>query len=116
MIGLPVAGVVCPMACDAALSPMASHHHAGQGCEPRSSGGSQMSAAVEHDCGTHDATVRPVATTAAERADATTALAPATAATLHTTVTMLPELRFGFERAAPPDAAPPTTTPLVLRA
>jgi len=117
LAGLPVAGTACALACDSASSAVAAHHGSGQECEEpaRPSTGTQISGASGHDCSTHDAGIRQVATTAAERADVTAKSVPSVISTVQTTFETLHAVRSIFDYTAPPGTAPPTTTPFVLR-
>lgn len=117
LAGLPVAGTACAMACDSASSAVAAHHGSNQKCEEpaQASMGSQIGGASAHDCTTHDAGIRQVAATAAERADVTATSAPLVISAIQTTFETLHDLQSIFNDTAPPGTAPPTTTPLVLR-
>ena len=59
------------MACDSASTQTASHHGKDAKCDKPAgpSSGPQISGQSAHDCSTHDASMRQVSTTAAERAD-----------------------------------------------
>ena len=67
LTGLPVSGTLCAMACDSASTQTASHHGKGPKCEEpaTASSGPQIGGQSAHDCSTHDAAMRQVATTAA---------------------------------------------------
>ena len=117
LAGLPVSGTVCAMVCESASSTATTHHGSGQKCEDPAppSSGPQISGYPEHDCSTHDGAIRQASTTAAERADVTTKLAPIIigAAAIESVVLRNPQTFFDY--SSPPGTAPPTTTPLVLR-
>jgi hypothetical protein len=115
--GLPVSGTVCAMVCDSASSALASHHGSGQKCEEPAPPptGTQISGLSEHDCSTHDSAIRQAATTAAERADITAKAAPLMIGAVQSESVTLRDSETFFEYSSPPDTAPPTTTPLVLR-
>ena len=116
LAALPVSGIVCALICDSAAKTTSAHHGTNKDCEesPGVSNGPQIQGVSEHDCSNHDAAVRRVATTVAERIDLRTA--PAVFAGLASfAYTSLPARAATFEYTSPPGSAPPTTTPLVLR-
>ena len=116
LAALPVSGTLCALICDSAAKTASAHHGSDKDCAdpPRPSNEPGIQGLSEHDCSNHDAAVRPVATTAAERIDLRTA--PALFAGLATfTLSSLPASALAFEYTSPPGTAPPTTTPLVLR-
>ena len=120
MAALPVSGAVCTMLCDSprSNSVLASGHHHGtkHAAAPASaSNEAQIQGVSQHDCSNHDAAVRQVSTTAAERADWGTTVAPLLTTVVQETSETLTKLKPHFEYSAPPGTAPPTTTPLVLR-
>jgi hypothetical protein len=116
LAGLPVSGTVCAMVCESASS--ATHHGSGQKCEDPAppSSGPQISGYPEHDCGTHDGAIRQASTTAAERADVTTKSSPMIVGAAAIESVVLRNSQTSFDYSSPPGTAPPTTTPLVLRA
>ena len=70
-----------------------------------------MSGHSEHDCSTHDGAFRQATTTAPERTDMTALMIGAVQIE---SVARCDSQTF-FDYSSPPDTAPPTTTPLVLR-
>jgi hypothetical protein len=117
LAGLPVSGTVCAMVCDAASKAAATHHKSGEACEEHAqpSSGPQINGHPEHDCSTHNGAVRQATTTAAERADLITKSAPLTTAAVEIASETVIDWQPSFDYSSPPDTAPPTTTPLVLR-
>jgi hypothetical protein len=117
LAGMPVGGAACAFMCDSASALKTAHHGTHRTCaEPApSSPGPQMSGASGHGCSAHDASIRPVATTAAERADLSAKSAPSVVGTTANTVVTLHDTQFPFDYTAPPGTAPPTTRPDVLR-
>ena len=117
LTALPLSGTICAMVCDSTAKAGSGHHGSDQNCEDRaqsSTGGALIQGVSEHDCSDHDAALRQAATSAAERVLLQTHPAP---------LTDLPALTFSslatsgrsFAYTGPPGAAPPPTTPLVLR-
>lgn len=118
LTGLPVGGTLCAMACDSASTETASHHGNDPKCEEPAtpSPGPQISGQSAHDCTTHDASMRQVATMAAQRADLSAKSAPSVIDSPSLGEFMvLHEARDSFDYTAPPGTAPPTAIPLVLR-
>jgi len=116
LTGLPVSGTLCAMVCESASTQSTHHGKDPKREEPaRSCAGPQISGQSEHDCSTHDVSLRPV-TTAPERADLSAKVAPALIDS-----TSLGELepRYGredaFDHSAPLGTAPPPARPVVLR-
>ena len=118
LTALPVSGTVCAMVCESAGKTAASHHGSGKNCEEaaRPSAEVQIGGVSEHDCSTHDAAMRELATTAAERGHLTTASTALALAVVHSTTKILTDPQSVFDYSAPPGTAPPTATPQVLRA
>jgi hypothetical protein len=103
--------------CDSA-STQSTHHGKDPKCEEpaRSTSGPQIGGQSEHDCSTHDASLRPVATTARERADLSAKVASALIDS--NSLGELEPLHSGedaFDYSAAPGTAPPTARPVVLR-
>jgi hypothetical protein len=114
LTGMPVGGTVCALMCDS--SQTRSHHGTDGKCEdPAPSPGPQIGSASRHDCSTHDASMRLVATTAAERSELSAKSAPAVVGRTEDEVVTLHVAESPFDYAAPPGTAPPTTRPAVLR-
>jgi hypothetical protein len=114
LTGMPVGGTVCALMCES--SQTTSHHGTDGSCEePARSSGQQIGGASGHDCSTHDASMRLVATTAAERTDLSAKAAPAVVGRTEDEVVTLHVAESLFDYAAPPGTAPRTTRPAVLR-
>ena len=114
---LPVSGTLCAMICDSAATAASMHHGSDKNCEEaaRPSTGAQIDGASNHDCGDHDAAVRQIASTAAERIELKTAANVFAFPAGHTSFSSLPLSAPVIDDASPPGSAPRTTTPLVLR-
>ena len=118
LTGLPVSGTLCAMACDSASTQTASHHGKDPKCEEPAgpSSGPQISGQSAHDCSTHDASMRQVSTTAAERADLSAKSAPSIIGSPSPgEFVVLHEAQGAFDYTVPQGTAPPTARPLVLR-
>ena len=117
LTALPVSGTLCALLCASAKATAAAHHGSGANCEEPSptSTGTLIQDVSQHDCGTHDASVRRPASTAAERADSVAGSVPLTVPTLHAVITTLIPVDSPLDYHAPPGAAPPAAAPLVLR-
>ena len=115
-VSLPVSGTLCAMICDSAAAAASTHHGSDKNCEEaaRPSTGAQIEGASNHDCGDHDAAVRQIASTAAERVELKAA-AIVFALAGHTSFSSLPLSAPVIDDTSPPGTAPRTTTPLVLR-
>jgi hypothetical protein len=103
--------------CDSTSTHAMAHHGTDRNCEEPapSSSGPRISGASGHDCSTHDAAIRQVITTAAERADLSAKSALAVVGTTEIEVVALHDTHSGFDHTALPGTAPPTTRPAVLR-
>lgn len=125
LAALPLAGTICAMTCLSGTTAGAAHqqdgHQKGQDCEmsPAASAESDESAAKigafsALHCGTHDAALPQVAATDVRRADHTVMAVPATADPVDPLFGRV-ETFDSLQYTPPPDSAPPTATPLVLR-
>jgi hypothetical protein len=74
-----------------------------------------MTGYPEHDCSTHEGTIRQASTTAAERGNvaAKSGLIIVIAVQTESLAVRISQASSGY--TSPPGTAPPTTTPLVLR-
>lgn len=117
LAGLPVSGTMCAMLCELASSAAATHHGTGQECEKpaQSSDGPQVGGQSEHDCSLHNGAIRLASTTAAERTGAATKSVPLMIGAVPIAFDILRDSQTLFDYRSPPDPAPPTVTPLVLR-
>jgi hypothetical protein len=118
LTGLPVSATVCAFICESASNAAATHHGSGQKCEDPAqppSSGPQISGYPEHDCSTHDGNIRQATTTAAERADLTVKSAPLMIGAVQVESVSHRDSQQFLDYSSPPDTAPPTTTPVVLR-
>lgn len=133
LAALPLAGTICAMTCLSGTTAAAAHHEAGQDCEsampPAVSGAAQTSADSSgssesaakigalspYHCGTHDAALPKVAATDVRRADLAVIAAPAASDPVDPLFGLVATFDSHFRYTPPPDTAPPTTTPLVLR-
>jgi hypothetical protein len=118
LTGLPVGGTLCGIACDSASTQTASHHDNDPKCEAPAtpSPGPRISGQSAHDCSTHDASMRQVATMAAQRADLSAKSAPSVIGSPGLgKFLVLHGARDSFDYTAPPGTAPPTAIPVVLR-
>ena len=118
LTGLPVGVTLCAMACDSSSTQTASHHGNDPECEEPAtpSPGPQIIGQSAHDCSTHDASMRQVATMVAQRADLSAKSAPSVIDSPSLGEFMvLHEAKNSFDYTAPPGTAPPTAIPLVLR-
>jgi hypothetical protein len=121
LAALPLAGMVCAMTCVSASTAVAAHHGDGQDCEQAMASSSDAPAPVrvgtlsDVDCGHHEGTLPQVAATAPPRADLAVIAAHAASDPVHPLFGSLTALDSIFQYTPPPDSAPPTTTPLVLR-
>jgi hypothetical protein len=131
LAALPLAGTICAMTCLSGTTAAASHHEAGQDCEssmPASATAQASSASAEssefaakigalstYHCGTHDAALPKVAATDVRRADLAVIAAPAASDPVDPLFGLVATFNSHFRYTPPPDTAPPTTTPLVLR-
>jgi hypothetical protein len=117
LTGIPVGGTVCAMLCESAATQSAAHHGKDPKCaEPAiPSSGPQISGGSAHDCSTHDASMRQVATTAVERTDSS-AKVPSTVVDFASHGGfVLHDCGNSFAYSAPPGTDPPTVRPVVLR-
>jgi hypothetical protein len=125
LAGLPASGAVCTMVCDSAAPKAPSHHHDSGNPSHHDSGkdreevaapstGWQLRSVSEHDCSNHDAVVRRLITTTAQRGDAF-AIATPLAAIVQLTFDTSSSTDSALGYSSPPGTAPPTTTALVLR-
>ena len=117
--GGPVSGTICALLCDSANSTAsAGHHGSSNDCdEPaRPSTDVQISGVSDHDCGTHDVAIRQATLTAAERANRGVMRVALTTTFVAVTVKSPATSGSHFQYTTPPGTAPPTTTPLILRA
>jgi hypothetical protein len=115
---LPLSATLCAMLCDsAASSSTAAHHRSGKRCEDpaMTPAGLQLSAASDHDCGTHDARLHQAVTTTASRPDSLIAPNHRAAILGHSTTKTLSEFHPTFAFCTPPDGRSRTASPLVLR-
>lgn len=133
LAALPLAGTICAMTCLSGTTAAAAHHEAGQDCEsamppagsgaaqtsPDSSGSSESAAKIgalsTYHCGTHDAALPKMAATDVRRADLAVIAAPAASDPVDPLFGLVATFDSHFRYTPPPDTAPPTTTPLVLR-
>jgi hypothetical protein len=118
LTGLPVGGTLCAMACDSASTQAASHHGKNSKCEQPAtpSPGPEISGKSAHDCSTHHASMRQVATTAAERPDLSAKSAPGLIGSPSLSeFVVLHDARDSFDYTASSGTAPPTAIPVVLR-
>jgi hypothetical protein len=120
MTALPISGAVCTMLCSSARSSTelgTAHHHGAKHAaqSARIPNEAQIQGVSEHDCNSHDAVFRQAPATAAERAD--WRATPIALVSTGVPVTSKPLATCGpqFEYGAPPGAAPPTASQLVLR-
>jgi hypothetical protein len=116
--GLPVSGTFCAMMCESAATQSAAHHGNDPKCaEPATpSPAPQIGGTSAHDCNTHDASIRQVATTAVERADLSAkVLSSVVDSTSRAEFVPLREGRNSFAYSAPAGTDPPTARPVVLR-
>ena len=114
---LPVSGTLCAMICDSAAAAASTHHGSDKTCEeaPHPSTGAQIEGVSNHDCGDHDAAVRQVTSTAAERIELKAAAIVFALSAGHRSFSSLPLSAPVIDDTSPPGTAPRTTTPLVLR-
>jgi hypothetical protein len=116
LAGMPVSGTLCGMMCESAARQKAAHHGKDAKCaEPATpSSGPQISGTSAHDCSTHDASMRQVATV--ERTDLSAkVLTTVVDSTSHAEFVLLHDARNSFAYTAPPGTDPPTVRPVVLR-
>ena len=114
---LPVSGTLCAMMCDSAAAAASTRHGSDENCEEaaRPSTRVQIEGASDHDCGSHDAAIGQVASTAPERVELTAAAIVSALSAGHTPFSSLPASAPPIDDASPPGTALRTTTPLVLR-
>ena len=132
LVALPLGGTICAMMCVSASSAVAAHHGDGQDCEPAAPASSNASHDASPDatahapearigtltafaCGHHEGTLPQVAATAPPRADLAVMAAQAASDPVHPLFGSVTGVDSVFQYTSPPDTAPPTTTPLVLR-
>jgi hypothetical protein len=119
LAGMPVSGTLCAMVCESAATQNAAHHGKDSKCaEPATpSSGPQISGTSAHDCSTHDASMRQVAITVAnKRADlSATVSSTVVDSASHVEFVLLHDGRNSFAYTAPPGTDPPTVRPVVLR-
>lgn len=135
LAALPLAGAICAMTClSGTTATAAAHHQDGPDCESampapakahasadasESSGASTSAAKVgalsAYHCGTHEAALPQVAATDVRRADLAVNAAPAASDPVDPLFGRVESFDSFLRYTPPPDPAPPTTTPLVLR-
>jgi hypothetical protein len=129
LAGLPLAGTVCAMTCLSGSTAVAAHHQEGQDCEssmpapvpapsasaPASGAEAKIGALAAYHCGTHEAALPQVAATDVKRADSGVIAAPAASDPIDSLFASVSAFDTRFRYIPPPDTAPPTTTPLILR-
>jgi hypothetical protein len=114
---LPVSGTLCAMMCDSAAAAASAPHGSDRTCEEvaHASTGVQVEGASDHDCSNHDAAIRQVASTIAERRELKTAAIVFALSAGHTSFSSMPHSAPAIDDSGPPGTAPRTTTPRVLR-
>jgi hypothetical protein len=114
---LPVSGTLCAMMCDSAAAAASTHHGSHQNCEEatRPSTSPQIEDAPDHDCGSHDAGIRQIASAASERVGLKPPAIVFALPAAHTSFSALPLNAPAIDDTSPPGTAPRTTIPLVLR-
>lgn len=131
LAALPLAGTICAMMClsGATAAATQAHHDEGQSCEsPMPASSSTTKASSEpsatdakigglsaYHCDTHDAVLPQVAATDVRRADLAVTAAPATSDPVDPLFGRVATFDSLLRYTSPPDPAPPTATPLVLR-
>lgn len=125
LAALPLAGTVCAMTCLSGSTAVAAHHQEGQDCEssvPAPSASARASdvapkigALSAYHCGTHEAALPQVAATEVKRADSGVIAAPAASDPIDSLFASVSAFDTRFRYIPPPDTAPPSTTPFVLR-
>jgi len=128
LAGLPLGGTICAMTCLSGSDAVAAHHQKGQDCEsamPASAPAAdsaepgakdaKIGALSDWHCGTHDAVLPQVAATDVKRADFAVMAAPAASDPVDPLFGSVAASVPLLEYTPPPDAAPPTAKPAVLR-
>jgi len=110
----PVGGTLCAASCDVRESPAMVQHHAAH-CEELTDSASvlRMSGTSQHDCAGHQAL--GVAATIVLRADLNWCSLPSADVSCDCLPSFVRGVVAALAYTSPPGAAPPTTTPLILR-
>lgn len=114
---LPASGTLCALMCDPAAAAASAHHGSDKNCGEvaHASASVQVEGASDHDCGNHDAPIRPVASPVSERVELKAAPMVFALSAGHSSFRSLPISAPSIDDASPPGTAPRTTTPVVLR-
>ena len=114
---LQVSATLCAVMCDSAAAAASTHHGSDKNCDEtaRLSTDTQIERASDHACGDHDAAVRRIASTVAQRVELNAAAIVFALPAGHLSFSSLPLSAPAIDDASPPDTAPRTTTPSVLR-
>jgi hypothetical protein len=115
LAALPLAGTICAMTCVSASTAVTAHQDCEKAAPAPAASDVRVGALSDFDCGHHEGTLPQVAATAPQRADLAVMAAQAASDPVHPLFGSPTAFDSLFQYTPPPDSAPPTTTPLVLR-